>query len=129
MERGKPLFAERQERAIRVLGGQESDHAVRSVARERVGGLLPCLVHLREHPLALDVVDALCAWIRRRLLNPQGLDVLGGLRDLGVEAATRHIAEIAADHDGTPLGRHAVALLMRPPTHAVFTPPPSSRTS
>jgi len=87
---------------------------------DRLKGVSRALLGLRQEPGGARATALFCRWIGRRLPNDQGLDLLGALRDLGSPDATEVLAAFAADPKHPARRRRALALLMKPPTHAVL---------
>ena len=110
--RGKPL--------VDSIGSVREADGVPARVFDRLKGVVRALVGLREEPGGAQAMALFCLWIGRRLPNDQGLDLLGALRDLGSPDATEVLATFAADPKDPARRRRALALLMKPPTHAVL---------
>ncbi len=108
---------------IRLTGGprgRQRQEAARALSFDQVRAALQALVAMRTHPEASELAGMLSRWIAQRMPYTQGVDLLGALRDLGCEEATRHLAGFASDRSDEPRKQHAMALLMKAPTHATF---------
>ena len=104
-----------------VLAGPDA-RSVTLPAREfdPLQGVIRALVGLRDEPSGPRAAAVFCRWVGRRLPGEQGLDLLGALRDLGSPDATEVLAAAASSPRNPALRRRALALLMKPPTHAVL---------
>jgi len=104
-----------------VLAGPDT-RTVKLPARDfdPLKGVIRALVGLREEPSGPGAAALFCRWVGRRLPGEQGLDLLGALRDLGSPDATEVLAAIAASPKTPALRRRALALLMKPPSHAAL---------
>lgn len=100
--------------------GQRRQEAARASSFDRVRSVLQALVAMRSHPDAPALADSLASWIGKRMPYAQGLDLLGALRDLGCDEASAQLATFTADPDDEARKQHAMALLMKPPTHSAF---------
>ena len=110
--RGAPL--------VGPSGPDGQTEGLSSLAFDRLKRVVQAVVALRDEPGGAEAAALFCWWLGRRLPNEQGLDLLGALRDLGSPDATEVLARFAADPSDPARRRRALALLMKPPTHAVL---------